>query len=475
MPFDWADVQGIVVRGNNYPRSWHMFFSFPSEAAGKEFLTWLRPRLSSATAFPPDEKPEPLTYLGLTHNGLRALGTEALLKKVNPAFSLAGVSIHNPFPSEFIVEPEVRSLGDFAPGDVPSTWWNGKFKTEDIHAAVHIYAHSEPVFAQALKDVRSRAASCGVLERNPRGDGQPPLEGCMLADQRKVHFGYVDGVAQPDVDWENEVPGPRKVDRRHFLLGYTGPTSIPSSPSFARTKELFRNSAYVAFRWMSQDVPAFEKFLTDSAPLLAAAYPAAADPRELLAAKLVGRWRSGAPLVAAPLNDDPSLASFDAFRYQGADAQGLLCPFSSHIRASNPRDQPLSDLVRLSNPEVPRLIRRGAVYGSEWRPGVNDDEDRGLFGMFVCASLERQFQQIIRWMNKNDFSDVFNGQSPVPQDPLFGARGSEPQRPPFRIPLPNGQAIDIPLPDKPFVRSRGTAYFLFPGLTTLDRLLLSAT
>jgi len=76
------------------------------------------------------------------------------------------------------------------------------------------------------------------------------------------------------------------------------------------------------------------------------------------------------------------------------------------------------------------------VYGSEWQQGINDDEDRGLFGMFLCASLERQFQMIMRWMNVNDFSPRFGGVIPVSQDPLFGARGPGAKRPPFRIPIP---------------------------------------
>ena len=33
------------------------------------------------------------------------------------------------------------------------------------------------------------------------------------------------------------------------------------------------------------------------------------EEQELIAAKLMGRWRSGAPLVLAPDKDDPKLAS----------------------------------------------------------------------------------------------------------------------------------------------------------------------
>jgi len=109
------------------------------------------------------------------------------------------------------------------------------------------------------------------------------------------------------------------------------------------------------------------------------------------------------------------------------------------------------------------------TYGPPWQKGVNDDVDRGLFGMFVCASLERQFQMIMRWLNVNDFSPKFGGVIPTSQDPLFGARGLAAKRPPFRIPVAGG-IVEIPLPDKAFVRSRGTAYLLLPSPGTIRRI-----
>ena len=89
--------------------------------------------------------------------------------------------------------------------------------------------------------------------------------------------------------------------------------------------------------------------------------------------------------------------------------------------------------------------------------------------MFLCASLERQFHTIMRWINSNDFSPKFGGVIPTSQDPLFGARGRSDTRPPFRIPVAGG-IVEIPLPDKAFVRSRGTVYLLLPGVATIRRI-----
>jgi hypothetical protein len=99
-------------------------------------------------------------------------------------------------------------------------------------------------------------------------------------------------------------------------------------------------------------------------------------------------------------------------------------------------------------------------------PGQNDTADRGLIGLFLCASLDRQFLQILRWMNANTFSPVFDGELLGRQDPLFGSDSMR-RSPTFRVPIPGG-SVEVPLP-RPFVRSRGTVYLLLPSLSTLDR------
>src|SRR5437588_50154 len=62
---------------------------------------------------------------------------------------------------------------------------------------------------------------------------------------------------------------------------------------------------------------------------------------ELLAAKIVGRWRDGTPLSVSPDRPDAAIASDPArvndFRYED-DPDGLACPLGAHIRRANPRD-----------------------------------------------------------------------------------------------------------------------------------------
>jgi hypothetical protein len=76
-----------------------------------------------------------------------------------------------------------------------------------------------------------------------------------------------------------------------------------------------------------------------------------AEEEELIAAKMVGRWRSGAPLVLAPDRDDPALGADgnrnNDFGYAD-DMKGLKCPFSAHIRRVNPRDALKDDVVAVN-------------------------------------------------------------------------------------------------------------------------------
>jgi deferrochelatase/peroxidase EfeB len=73
---------------------------------------------------------------------------------------------------------------------------------------------------------------------------------------------------------------------------------------------------------------------------------------ELLAAKMVGRWPSGAPLVLAPEQDDPELGDdptrSNDFMYEKDDAWGLKCPLGAHARRMSPRDASIICIVPLT-------------------------------------------------------------------------------------------------------------------------------
>ncbi|MFF4667163.1 Dyp-type peroxidase [Streptomyces sp. NPDC001282] len=214
---------------------------------------------------------------------------------------------------------------------------------------------------------------------------------------------------------------------------------------------LGRNGSYAAFRKLHQDVAAFRRYLSQAAT--------SPEDEELLAAKMMGRWRSGAPLALSPQHDDPALGADpgrrNTFLYAREDPAGFVTPAGCHIRRANPRDASVAGEVRLH-----RMIRRGAVYGSPLPDGglENDGVDRGLMFAFIGAHLGRQFEFVqSQWMNDSVFFGAGDAKDPVAGS-HDGSGGFTVPRRPVRRRLP-------PLPR--FVVTRGGEYCFLPGLRAL--------
>ena len=97
-------------------------------------------------------------------------------------------------------------------------------------------------------------------------------------------FGFLDGISQPaiqDIDTKPN-PGQETVAQGITLLGRVG-DAIPR-PSWAL------DGSFLAFRYLFQLVPEFDTFLKKN-PI--PGLPPA-EGSELLGARLVGRWKSGA-------------------------------------------------------------------------------------------------------------------------------------------------------------------------------------
>ena len=150
--------------------------------------------------------------------------------------------------------------------------------------------------------------------------------------------------------------------------------------------------------------------------------PATLRHQELLAAKMMGRWRSGCPVDLSPDKDDPAIAADpqrrNDFTYAG-DEQGLRCPLGSHLRRSNPRATPLK---RATAVQRHRLLRRGVEYGPHLSDGALEDDgvDRGLINLFIQADIERQFEFVQKeWMKGGEFIGLDSSE----QDPINGVGG----------------------------------------------------
>lgn len=476
------NVQGFILRGYTHPFSCHLLFNFTGSsqsATPKAFIKALYPHVQSAEDWG-EHKPEWLLNIGLTCSGIQALDVFA-----DPT------TLENYFPSEFVAGPwsqgSQSSLGDTGgPGD-PSTWWFNNFHNEDLHCVVHTYALTQPELDAAITFITDAAKSSGVTELFALKDKTSRLTQYQpLGDN--IHFGYRDGISEPDLNWSGRLGAPNQSDVNNFLIGYPngsiiqpGPSSpAPDDPLAIAAASFAKDGCYNAFRVLYQDVAAFNTLLAEQAQLWATSLGLSQkEAQEWFAAKLMGRWRNGSPLMLSPDEPDPCTIEGENFGFVEQDDSsqfqdinsGVKCPFSSHTRVANPRNEDLVPAEGTSGP--PRIIRRGAPYGPPLNTTMDDGVERGLIGLFLCGSPAQQFELIYSWMNMNNFSSVFPATAPAfPQDAVLGNRNPNTQNPlpvdtSFLIPMPDPKNnITIPKLEN-FIVTRGTAYCLLPSLASL--------
>lgn len=425
-PPDPANLQGLIPRG--YPHhqaSCHLLYAFDkNKTAAKAFIRALLPCVQSGKDWG-DARPLSLLNIGLTFTGIQT------------ASDLSSSDVKG-FPWTFQQGPassgSQSALGDLG-ASAPKNWWNGAFPTSTIDCIVHAYAQSTDVLSPFVAMIADAAKTAGVRELTR-------FEQYFLPDD-VVHFGYRDGISEPDLAWPTawppDVPYTDPAALNSFVIGYSGSYFGPG-PTSGNAGAFAKDGCYVAFRVIAQDTAGFEKYLADNAT--------EAMPSELLAAKVMGRWRNGSPLVLSP--DAPSEATKNATQFTyGHDPTGAKCPYSAHIRVSNPRDQPLD----ASDTPAPRIIRRGAPYGAP--EGSND---RGLIGLFLVGNLATQFEKLCGWLNANNFSSVFSPNMNA-QDAIAGNRAT-----------PGADTTFLGTQLAQFLTTRGTAYCLLPSMTTLTKL-----
>src|SRR5262249_53988357 len=141
-------------------------------------------------------------------------------------------------------------------------------------------------------------------------------------------------------------------------------------PQPSEQHDLGCNGTYLVIRQLEQDVDAFK----EECQRVAAKVRAQLGRRpnginvplaEWVAAKMVGRWRNGDPLVRFPYGptSSPNLANDFMF---GEDPDGTHCPFGAHIRRANPRDtfDPGSEIeLKITNRH--RILRVGCSYSPQ--------------------------------------------------------------------------------------------------------------
>jgi Dyp-type peroxidase family len=504
-----ADIQGNILAGFNKDyQSFLLLRVRPLPADRAKARAWLRatllPRLSNTTD---------VLAFNRAYRAARAAGTALPVATwINFALSASGIArllspaVLDQFGDEAFKSGLSRRsefLGDPTdPGALGNkrNWLYGGRPENEAHLVV-IVASDDALARKSAVDDLVASLPAGGLELVVE-----PQHGETLPDPWRghEHFGFKDGVSQPGIRGRASAAAddfitPRRIEASdlrseyfgkpgqpllwpgEFLLGRprqpqdpldvstaAGDTPGPS-PSWAL------DGSYLVLRRLRQDFGAFWSFVRRQA------LDQGMSPDQF-GALLVGRWRSGAPIMRASAADDPALAAdelsnnhfafnhaslpvplpghTDSFPRAPSDFLGQVCPHFAHIRKVNPRDG-ATDLGVAQDTAVRALLRRGIPYG-ESLLGIAEPSpaqlaaDRGLIFASYQASIVNQFETVIRrWANRPNLP------TPGGHDAVIGqAHSHEGGRRRF-IDLPSGRRCFL---DDEWVTPTGGGYFFAPSL-----------
>jgi len=400
------DIQATVLRYRPEPYyGTHVMLHIEDARAGREFLRRLTPHVDSAAGW--WQAGQPWISVAITYPGLAALGV--------PQDSL------DSFPDAFRSGMAAQSGQLLDAGENDPAYWDAPFGTGLVHLGVSVFSDSEPAWRQTMEMARKQYEGFpGVRVLIEQDFGAQPGDLNPL--------GYKDSIGQPAIDGcgVDALPGQGPLIKAgEFILGYPGETGAPLP--MPQPDVLGRNGTYAGLRKYQSRVGTFNRFLREHART--------EEERELLAAKLIGRWRSGAPLTLAPDRDDPELGADpqrnNDFSY-AADPHGRQVPLGCHMRRMNPRD---TEMAIFADVNVHRIIRRSTTYGAPYDPGAttpqDDETPRGLYFIFLSAKAMATLEFLQReWINDGNFMNLGTERDPniglqpddatftIPQDPV---------------------------------------------------------
>jgi Dyp-type peroxidase family len=492
------DLQANIVKGHGRNHTAHLFLTFSSgnQTALRTAFKKLAKRVTSASIQAAEalkakngQTSAPVFCLFLTKAGYQALGVAANRQPGDLAFTegmaargskdLPGTNIAGRLNDPKIATWEKHLGGGAAPRKIHSMLLiadDVKLADRKAEEAATGTARSQRrrannAAAKAKVDALVSAVVADLAGTLIKIEGVDLGHGYRMEvggkDTGIENFGYMDGRSQPlfnneQVASETQLNWNATFPPSQFIM------KDPGSPA------AFACGSYFVFRKLEQNVRAFKKREGELANALKPGNtPATPKERERAGAMLVGRFKNGAPLVLA--GDAANTSVPNDFDYSGVKSD--KCPFSAHIRKTNPR----GDIRRqgFATDDVAErkhiMARRGITYGARVQNAKGEFLDSpvggvGLLFMAYMTNIREQFEFTqADWGNDERFVSGFPAGAEKPGiDPVIGQGKSVPTPQVLWTDNHSTPAKQARFSFAGFVGLRGGEYYFAPSVSFLN-------
>ncbi|PSR74716.1 hypothetical protein PHLCEN_2v9595 [Hermanssonia centrifuga] len=433
------NIQGDILVGMKKQLETFYFFHINDPASFKTALNSYVPTITSTATLLSPASSQPLAFVNIAFSstGLQALGITDDLG--DSQFSSG-------------MYADATNLGDSL------STWESPFAGTNIHGAFLIgtdkLAPQNSYVSFYVSGIVSTFGSSITEVDRIDASARPGDEA------GHEHFGFLDGISNPAVAGFSTtvLPGQTVVPSGTILTGRLGDVALRPSWTLDGT--------FMAFRKLQQKVPEFDAWTLENAiqnPEVTLTVQQGAD---YLGARMFGRWKSGAPTDITPLVDDPTLGadpqSNNNFDFAHANSSLISdqsrCPFSAHIRKTNPR----ADLADANT--INHAIRAGTPYGPEASSSEASSktsaQDRGMAFVEYQSTIGNGFRfQQINWANTANFPPLKTVTPGI--EPIVG-QGS-PRTADGLNPVDPSVGYTVPQ----FVIPTGGEYFFVPSISAI--------